>query len=112
MLKIEAFAELMNMLAANEINSRVAKDLLPELFSIDDMPRNLATKRNLLQISDTSAIDVVINEIISANPSVVAEYKAGKESSIQFFVGQGMKATRGSANPTLLLERFKNALEN
>lgn len=111
-LRTEAFAELMNMLAGNEVNSRVAKDLLPELFISDSMPRVLATERNLLQISDASALEGIIKEIILANPQVVAEYKAGKESSIQFFVGQGMKATRGSANPTLLLDSFKKALES
>ena len=45
--------------------------------------------------------------LIDSNPKVVEEYKAGKESSLQFLVGQGMKATRGSANPVLLLELLK-----
>ena len=111
-LPTAAFAELMNMLAGNEINSRIAKDLLPELFSAQKLPRELATERNLLQISDASALESIIKEIIEANPTVAAEYKAGKEASIQFFVGQGMKATRGSANPTLLLESFKKALDS
>jgi aspartyl-tRNA(Asn)/glutamyl-tRNA(Gln) amidotransferase subunit B len=111
-MRPEAFAELMNMLSGNEVNSRVAKDLLPELFNSDRFPRDLATERNLLQISDAAALEGIINEILATNPTAVAEYKAGKESSIQFFVGQGMKATRGSANPTLLLESFKKALEN
>ena len=106
------FAELMNMLAAKEINSRVAKDFLPELFISGVSPQELATERSLLQTSDASAFDAIVEEIIQANPAVVLEYKAGKESAIQFFVGQGMKATRGSANPTLLLESFKKALEN
>ena len=110
-LRVEGFAELMEMLLGNEINSRVAKDLLPELFTADVSPRVLATSRNLLQISDVSALEGIITEIIAANPTVVAEYKSGKESAVQFFVGQGMKATRGSANPALLLENFKKALE-
>ena len=100
------------MLAAKEINSRVAKDLLPELFISGVSPQELATERSLLQTSDASAFDAIVEEIIQANPAVVLEYKAGKESAIQFFVGQGMKATRGSANPTLLLESFRKALEN
>jgi aspartyl-tRNA(Asn)/glutamyl-tRNA(Gln) amidotransferase subunit B len=105
------FLELLLMLKNNDINSRIAKDLLPELFGASESPREIATKRNLLQISDSSALDGIVSEIINANPSVVAEYKAGKESAIQFFVGQGMKATRGSANPAMLLEAFKKALE-
>ena len=105
------FLELISMLKNNDINSRIAKDLLPELFLSTESPREIATKRNLLQISDSSALEGIVNEIIQANPSVVSEYKAGKEASIQFFVGQGMKATRGSANPALLLEAFKKALD-
>jgi aspartyl-tRNA(Asn)/glutamyl-tRNA(Gln) amidotransferase subunit B len=111
-LSIEYFAELMNMLTGKEINSRIAKDLLPELFSAEKSPREIATERNLLQISDASALEGIIKEIVEANPTVVAEYKAGKETAIQFFVGQGMKATKGSANPALLLESFKKALED
>lgn len=106
------FAELIDMLVKKEINSRVAKDLLIDLFVATDGPRALATARNLLQISDVSALDSIIQEIILANPTVVAEYKAGKESAIQFFVGQGMKVTRGSANPELLLSEFKKALQD
>lgn len=110
-LSTESFAELIMMLVNGEINSRIGKDLLPELFRLDKSPKEIAKEKNLLQISDISALESVVSEIITANPTVVAEYKAGKESSIQFFVGQGMKATRGSANPTLLLEAFKKALE-
>ena len=105
------FAELIEMLLEGEINSRVAKDLLPELFGSDSSPRALASERNLLQVSDVSALADVVAEIIAAHPTVVAEYRAGKEASIQFLVGQGMKATRGSANPALLLEAFKEALK-
>ncbi len=112
MMRVEYFAELMNMLMGKEINSRIGKDLLPELFSSEKSPREMATERNLLQISDASALEGIIKEIIEANPTVVAEYKAGKETAIQFFVGQGMKATKGSANPALLLESFKKALED
>lgn len=105
------FIELISMLKNKDINSRIAKDLLPELFGSEQSPKEIATKRNLLQISDVSALEEIVREIIDANPTVADEYKAGKETAIQFFVGQGMKATRGSANPTILLEAFKKALE-
>lgn len=111
-VKVEHFAELILLLKDGKINSRIAKDLLPELFLSETSPLELATSRNLLQISDASALDSVIIEIIESNPGPVAEYKSGKEATIQFFVGQGMKATRGSANPTILLDAFKKALDN
>jgi aspartyl-tRNA(Asn)/glutamyl-tRNA(Gln) amidotransferase subunit B len=111
-LKTSYFAELMEMIVKGEINSRVAKDLLPKLFGGEKSPREIATELNLLQVSDASALESIVADIIAANPGPVAEYKSGKEATIQFFVGQGMKATRGSANPAVLLEAFKNALKN
>jgi aspartyl-tRNA(Asn)/glutamyl-tRNA(Gln) amidotransferase subunit B len=111
-LRTDYFAELMSMLVLNEINSRVAKDILQDLFGAQESPRSIATTRNLLQISDVTQLVSIVDEIISANPSVVAEYKGGKESSLQFLVGQGMKATRGSANPVLLAEAFKTAFKD
>ncbi|MEN9920689.1 MAG: hypothetical protein RL538_582 [Candidatus Parcubacteria bacterium] len=105
------FAELIEMLISNEINSRIAKDMLPEMFCASESPRDMATSRGLLQISDASALETIVSEIVAANPGPASEYRAGKEATIQFFVGQGMKATRGSANPAVLLEAFRKALK-
>jgi aspartyl-tRNA(Asn)/glutamyl-tRNA(Gln) amidotransferase subunit B len=110
-LESKNFAELVKMLSTNEINSRVAKDILAELCQgSSTSPREIATSRNLLQVSDEGALDDVVTEIIKLNQQVADEYKAGKESSIQFLLGQGMKATKGSANPQMLMEAFKKAL--
>ncbi len=110
-LTAEHLAELMEMLAKGSLNSRIAKDLLKELLFNDASPKQLAEDRGLLQSSDPSALIPVIAEIIAENPSVVAEYHAGKEASLQFLVGQGMKKTRGAANPALLLDVLKTELE-
>lgn len=99
---VENFAKLMQMVVGNEINSRVAKDLIKELVLQDFDPEAIATTRGLKQTSDPSALLPVIDEIIAEFSSVVEEYKGGKDSSIQFLVGQGMKKTRGTANPELL----------
>jgi aspartyl-tRNA(Asn)/glutamyl-tRNA(Gln) amidotransferase subunit B len=107
----ENFAELMQMLANAEVNSRVAKDLLKELLFSDASPKKLAQERGLLQSSDPAALDGVIEQVISENKGVVDEYLAGKEASLQFLVGQGMKKTRGSANPTLLQEALKSKIQ-
>ena len=61
-------------------------------------------------ISDTSALNKIIEDIIKANPSQVEQYKAGKEKLFGFFVGQAMKQTQGRANPQLLNDLIKNAL--
>jgi aspartyl-tRNA(Asn)/glutamyl-tRNA(Gln) amidotransferase subunit B len=96
------FAELMQMLNGQEIGSRVAKDLLPELFGAAASPRTIAEERGLMQVTDTAALETLVAEIIAENEQAVAEYRAGKEAAVKFLVGQGMKKTRGTANPKLL----------
>ncbi len=107
----EHFAELILMVQGALINSRVAKDLLKEFILNDASPKEIAKARGLLQSSDPAALLTIVQEVISDNPTVVAEYFAGKETSIQFLIGQGMKKSRGSANPALLSELLLVALE-
>ena len=106
----DKFVELLEMLSNDSITSRVAKDLLREVVFEGKSPLDLAEQRGLIQKNNADDLQVVIDTIISQNPDVVAQYKAGKEASIQFLVGQGMKETKGSANPKLLLELFKKSL--
>ena len=110
-LSEEYFLELMEMLVENKVNSRAAKDILPLLFSSDIGPLEIAKRDGLLQVSDITSLKPVIDEIIIENESVVKEYKAGKEASLKFLVGQSMKKTKGSANPVVLEEMLKNALK-
>lgn len=105
------FAELMEMVADGSINSRVAKDLLTELLFKDDSPKAIATAKGLMQSSDPAALAALVAEVIAENPTVVAEYLGGKETSIQFLIGQGMKKSRGTANPGVLTPLLKEALE-
>ncbi|MEK7462364.1 MAG: Asp-tRNA(Asn)/Glu-tRNA(Gln) amidotransferase subunit GatB [Patescibacteria group bacterium] len=106
------FKELITMLIRAEINSRTAKDLLVELFSATDTPRTIALNRGLMQVSDESALLQVVKRVIEANPTVAAEYKSGKETALQFLVGQGMKETKGSGNPATLAKLFVETLKN
>ncbi len=103
-------AALMEMVVSGEINSRVAKDLLLQICAHAEDPKALATRENLLQSSDTEALTVLVKEIIAEHAAVAAEYRAGKETALQFLVGQGMKKSRGTANPGLLAELLKKAL--
>lgn len=105
-LKTAHFVELVELVHDKKIGSRVAKDLLPELFSSSSSPEAIATERNLLQVSDASALGPVIEQIITENPEVVEQYLAGKEASMQFLVGQGMKLTKGAANPQMLKDEI------
>jgi aspartyl-tRNA(Asn)/glutamyl-tRNA(Gln) amidotransferase subunit B len=98
----KAFATLIKMIGENKIGSRAAKDLLAILFTEGGDPEKIAKERDMLQKNDEGALKIVIEKLIADNPKVVADYKAGKEAALMFFVGQGMKATKGSANPEVL----------
>lgn len=104
------FADLMKMIDENLISSRGAKDILKMMVEKGGAPADIAEKEGLLQQSDEGALTTIVDQIITDNPKVVADYKGGKENLLQFFVGQGMKASKGSANPALLQELFKKAL--
>lgn len=106
----ERFAELMSMLNAHSINSRVAKDLLAEVVLEGQDPQKLAETRGLLQKNDAADLLPVITALLLEHAAVVDEYKAGKEAALQFLVGQGMKATRGAANPGALQELIKQQI--
>jgi aspartyl-tRNA(Asn)/glutamyl-tRNA(Gln) amidotransferase subunit B len=101
-VRAEHLVELMVMLDSSEINSRVAKDLLPLLSNSELGPRAIATDKGLLQLTDTDVLTQVVQKVINDNSMVVEEFKSGKEASLNFLLGQGMKETRGSANPEVL----------
>lgn len=107
---VAQFAELMSMVTDNEINSRVAKDLLKEALFGETSPKQLAADRGLLQITSKDDLLPLVEQIIAENETVVADYKAGKEASLKFLLGQGMKLSRGSANPQLLEELLKEKI--
>ncbi len=114
-LSAQNLLRLMHMVVKNSINSRVAKDLLAEIIDTDDDPERIATERGLLQSSDPAALQTLVNDVVMANPGVVAKFREGKEASLQYLVGQGMKLSRGTANPgvlaTLLRETILQAKE-
>ncbi len=108
-----SFAELISMLAAGEIGSRAGKDILALMFKGEETPndpKSLADKHGLIQKNDPSALIPAIEKVISDNEKVVAEYRAGKVASLQFLIGQAMKATKGAGNPEvvkkLLMEKL------
>jgi aspartyl-tRNA(Asn)/glutamyl-tRNA(Gln) amidotransferase subunit B len=105
------FALLTSMFAKEEISSRGAKDILKEMYEKGGAPHDIAKERGLLQQSDETALLSMVYEVIKDNDAVVIEYKSGKESSLQFLIGQGMKKSKGSANPTILAALFKKTLE-
>jgi aspartyl-tRNA(Asn)/glutamyl-tRNA(Gln) amidotransferase subunit B len=98
-----AFAELVTMIAAGEINSRAAKDILALMFKEKgSSAKALADKHGLIQKSDAADLVPIIEKILADNAKAVAEYKAGKIASLQFLTGQAMKATKGAGNPEVV----------
>lgn len=108
--RLSEFAHLMEMVAANEVNSRGAKDILAIMLTRGGSPRAIAEEEGLMQVNDEEALRAVALEVISDNPDAVSEIKAGKGSALQFLVGQGMRKSKGSLNPSQLLEVFKKEL--
>ncbi|HYF29059.1 MAG TPA: Asp-tRNA(Asn)/Glu-tRNA(Gln) amidotransferase GatCAB subunit B, partial [Candidatus Paceibacterota bacterium] len=101
----KAFAQLIALIAENKISSRGAKDALALLREKGGESALLVVEEaGLLQVSDTESLRKAVQEVLAANPAVAEEYRGGKESVLQYLVGQGMKATKGAGNPTVLRE--------
>jgi len=105
-----SFASLIKMVAESKISSRGAKDILKIMFEEGGEPEKIAKENDLLQKSDLGELEKIAEQIIIDNPKVVADYKGGKEMAMMSLVGQGMKATKGSANPQVLKEVFLKLL--
>jgi aspartyl-tRNA(Asn)/glutamyl-tRNA(Gln) amidotransferase subunit B len=92
------------------ISGKAAKEVLDYLMENDEDVDSVIDKLGLKQVTDTGAIEAMCDDIISANPDKVEQYKGGKEKLFGFFVGQVMKASKGSANPQVVNEILKTKL--
>jgi len=105
------FRKLMTMVLNRIVSSRGAKDTLAIMLNDNSDPESIAEKNGLIQKNDEGEIKKIVEDIVGKNQGVVVEYKAGKESVLQFLVGQGMKATKGSANPEMLKKLILEAIK-
>jgi len=108
-----AYIELATMVEKNELSSTAAKEVFNELLNSDKTAREIAEAKNLLQVSDESAIVVIVDQVLAdpANAQSVADIKAGQEKAIGFLVGQVMKASQGKANPGMAQKLLKEKLQ-
>ncbi len=104
------FAEVISLLGEGVISSRGAKDLLAGLLKDGGNPREEAGKRGLLQIQDSTALSGIADQVIRDNEKVSVEVKKGKIEGIKFLIGQGMKKSKGTANPSELERILKQKL--
>ncbi len=97
-----ALVSLVKMIQDGKLSSRGAKDVIAVLAAEGGEPEKIANEKGLIQVSDPEALRVFAQTAVSENPDGVAEYRAGKESILQFLVGQAMKGAKGAGNPELL----------
>ena len=102
-----ALAGLLKRIVDKTISGKIAKDVFEAMWSDGKPADTIIEARGLRQITDTGAIEGVIDSVIAANPKQLAEYRSGKDELFRFFVGQVMKATGGKANPAQLNELLK-----
>ncbi len=95
-------AELLGMIDSGQISTRIAKQIFPDIFATKESPRKIVERKGLAQISDTGALEAVVDSILAANPKEVEAFKNGKTKLMGFFVGQVMRQTKGQANPDLV----------
>ena len=104
-------AGLVNAIDSGKISGKIAKDVFPEMFATGKDADAIISEKGLAQVSDGSAIADAVAEVLKNSEKQVAEYKAGNAKILQFFVGQVMKATRGRANPGMVVAELKKQLD-
>jgi aspartyl-tRNA(Asn)/glutamyl-tRNA(Gln) amidotransferase subunit B len=103
-------AGLLERLADSTISGKIAKSVFEAMWAGEGSADSIIEARGLRQITDSSEIEAVVDEVIAANPSQVEEYRAGKDKLLGFFVGQVMKMTQGKANPGAVNKLLKEKL--
>jgi aspartyl-tRNA(Asn)/glutamyl-tRNA(Gln) amidotransferase subunit B len=104
-------AELVGLVEDGIISSKQAKQVFAEAASTGDAPGAIVEARGMQQVSDSGAIEAVVQSVLDANPDKVASYRAGKTGLIAFFVGQVMRETRGQGNPQVVNEVLHRMLD-
>ena len=98
----ENLGEMVKLIASGELSGKLAKEIFGKMVETRDRASEIMDREGLRQISDTSALDKILDDVISANPKQVEQYRSGKVAVIGFLVGQVMKASRGQANPQMV----------
>jgi len=105
-----ALGGLLDLMADNTINGKIAKEVFEAMLETGKDAAAIVEEKGLKQVTDTGAIEAVIDTILAANTDKVAEYRSGKDKLFGFFVGQTMKAMAGKGNPALVNDILKQKL--
>ena len=106
----ENLGKLVELVTSNVINGKTAKDVFAIMAETGGDPEKIVEEKGLKQVTDSGAIEAVIDEVIASSPENVAAYKAGKTALMGWFVGQVMKASKGKANPGMVNQLLKSKL--
>ena len=106
----EALAELVGLVQQGTINQNAAREVFGEIWERGGTPSQIVEAKGLVQISDSSALDDAVAQVIAENPDAAEKIRSGNLKTIAFLMGQVMKATRGKANPQLVQELIKAQL--
>ena len=109
-VKPESLAAMVDMIQSGAINGKIAKTVFEEMFRTGREAADIVREKGLVQVSDESAITGFVDQVIAANPAQVQLYREGKSAVIQYLVGQVMKASRGKANPQMVLKMLMEKL--
>ena len=104
-------ATLVDAVAAGEVSRTNAREVFDQAIETGEAAASIIGARGLRQISDAGALGAAIDEVLAANATAVADYRAGKAQAIGFLVGQVMKATRGQANAALVQTALRERLD-
>lgn len=107
----QQLAELLKLIDSGTISGKIAKTVFDGMWRSGKAPQAIVEEQGLVQVSDTGAIEAIIDEIMAANAGQVEEYRGGKEKVFGFFVGLVMKASKGKANPAVVNELLLGKLK-
>ena len=109
-IRAENLIELLDLIKSGEISGKIAKDVLDGMIESGETAARVVESKGFKQVSDSGAIEKIIDEVIAKNPQMAADYKSGKEKLFGFFVGQVMKESKGQANPAMVNDLLKKKL--
>ncbi|WP_027180111.1 Asp-tRNA(Asn)/Glu-tRNA(Gln) amidotransferase subunit GatB [Maridesulfovibrio bastinii] len=108
--KPELLAKLVRMVDEDQISNKIGKDIFPDIFAEGLDPEKYVKEKGLVQISDSSALEAVVDQVLAENPDEVEAYKGGKKKLVSFFMGQIMRKTKGQANPGIVSKMIQQKL--
>ncbi len=111
-LAAENLGELLNLIKAGTISANIAKEVFDKMVENNESAKIIVEREKLIQVSDDSELEQIIQTVISENPNEVERYRRGAKNLFAFFMGQVMKKTKGKANPSVANNLLRKALDN